>query len=219
MSLNSQKRKETIAALQSTEWDLLVIGGGITGAGIAMDAALRGMKVALVEMQDFSAGTSSRSTKLIHGGLRYMKQMEFGLVREVGRERSILHEAAGHIVIAENMLLPIVKGGTFSKFLVRWGLWLYDRLAGVRKSERRIMLTREQAAEAEPWLKVGGLLGAGLYSEYRTDDARLTIEVIKTAVKHGAAVLNYAKVEQLCYSQSGRIVGCKSRRKAWPTTI
>lgn len=213
MSLNSQKRKETIAAFQSTEWDLLVIGGGITGAGIAMDAALRGMKVALVEMQDYSAGTSSRSTKLIHGGLRYMKQLEFGIVREVGRERSILHEAAGHIVIAENMLLPIVKGGTFSKFLVRWGLWLYDRLAGVRKSERRIMLTREQAAEAEPWLKVGGLLGAGLYSEYRTDDARLTIEVIKTAVKHGAAVLNYAKVEQLCYSPGGRITGAKVAEK------
>ena len=90
MSLDTTKRKETIAKLQSEEWDLLVIGGGITGAGIAMDAATRGMKVALVEMQDFAAGTSSRSTKLIHGGLRYLKQLEFGIVREVGRERAIL---------------------------------------------------------------------------------------------------------------------------------
>ena len=195
MSLDTTKRKETIAKLQSEEWDLLVIGGGITGAGIAMDAATRGMKVALVEMQDFAAGTSSRSTKLIHGGLRYLKQLEFGIVREVGRERAILHRNAGHVVHPEQMLLPIVKGGTFSKFALRWGLWLYDRLAGVRKSERRTMLTREEAADFEPWLKVGGLLGAGLYHEYRTDDARLTIEVIKTAVKHGAIALNYAKVE------------------------
>ncbi len=209
MSLDTTKRKETIAKLQSEEWDLLVIGGGITGAGIAMDAATRGMKVALVEMQDFAAGTSSRSTKLIHGGLRYLKQLEFGIVREVGRERAILHRNAGHVVHPEQMLLPIVKGGTFSKFALRWGLWLYDRLAGVRKSERRTMLTREEAADFEPWLKVGGLLGAGLYHEYRTDDARLTIEVIKTAVKHGAIALNYAKVEQLCYNGRGAVVGAK----------
>ncbi|HEX2898664.1 MAG TPA: glycerol-3-phosphate dehydrogenase/oxidase [Bacteroidia bacterium] len=211
MSLDARKRAETIAALQSTEWDLLVIGGGITGVGIALDAATRGMKVALVEMRDFAAGTSSRSTKLIHGGLRYLKQLEFRLVREVGTERAILYRNAGHIVVPEKMLLPIVKGGTFGHFGLRWGLWLYDRLARVAKHERRKMLTREEAAEMEPWLKVGGLLSAGLYSEYRTDDARLTVEVIKTAVAKGATALNYAKVEQLCYNQKGKIVGAKVR--------
>jgi glycerol-3-phosphate dehydrogenase len=209
MSLNATKRNQTIETLQDTHWDLLVIGGGITGVGIAMDAATRGMKVALVEMQDYAAGTSSRSTKLIHGGLRYLKQLEFGIVREVGRERAILFENAGHIVKPEHMILPIVKGGTFGKFAVRWGLWLYDRLAGVVKSERRTMLTRETAAEYEPWLKVGGLLGAGMYTEYRTDDARLTIEVMKTAVKHGAVGINYAKVEQLSYDHRGIVTGAK----------
>jgi glycerol-3-phosphate dehydrogenase len=208
MSLDSRQRKETIVQLQSQNWDLLVIGGGITGAGIALDAAARGMKVALVEMQDYASGTSSRSTKLIHGGLRYLKQFELGLVREVGQERAILHENAGHIVVPEKMLLPIVQGGTFGKWGVRIGLWVYDRLAGVKASERRVMLSRDQATAAEPWLGKLGLQGAGLYSEYRTDDARLVIEVLKTAVQKGAVALNHARVNELSY-YNGRLHGAR----------
>ncbi len=208
MSLDSTQRAATVAALQAETWDLLVIGGGITGAGIALDAAARGMRVALVEMQDFAAGTSSRSTKLIHGGLRYLKQLEFGIVREVGRERAILHRNAGHVVIPEKMLLPIVKGGTFGRLGVQIGLWIYDRLAGVKRRERRVMLSRDETSRLEPWLRRIGLKGAGLYSEYRTDDARLVIEVMKTACTKGAVALNRAGVKGLLYEQ-GHIVGAQ----------
>ena len=110
MSFSAKNRSEYIKTLKTEQFDLVVIGGGITGAGIALDAATRGLKVALVEKQDFAFGTSSRSTKLIHGGLRYLKQLEFGIVHEVGRERAILYKNAPHIVIPEKMLLPIIKG-------------------------------------------------------------------------------------------------------------
>lgn len=206
MSLIETKRAAQIAQLEAENWDLLVIGGGITGAGIALDAASRGIKVALLEMQDFAAGTSSRSTKLIHGGLRYLKQFEFRLVREVGRERAILHKNAGHLVIPEKMLLPIVEGGTFGKLGVWFGLWLYDVLAGVKKEERRVMLSAEETLKEIPNIEPKGLKGAGLYSEYRTDDARLVIEVIKTATEHGAIPINYAKVSKLNYER-GTISG------------
>lgn len=108
-------RKETIAQLTGRQFDILVIGGGITGAGIALDAASRGLKTALIEKQDFAAGTSSRSTKLIHGGLRYLEHLELGLVHKAGREREILHQNAPHLVIPEKMLLPIIKDGTLRR--------------------------------------------------------------------------------------------------------
>lgn len=186
--------------------DLLVIGGGITGAGIALDAASRGLSVGLVEKQDFGAGTSSRSTKLIHGGLRYLKQGEIKLVQEVGRERAILYRNAPHIVIPEQMLLPLVEGGTYGKLGTSFGLWLYDVLAGVKREERRIMLSEAETSEAEPLLRTDILKGGGLYIEYRTDDARLTIEVMKTAVQYGAMCVNYTEAAKLLYRE-GRIVG------------
>jgi glycerol-3-phosphate dehydrogenase len=186
--------------------DLLVIGGGITGCGIALDAALRGLRVGLVEMQDFAQGTSSRSTKLIHGGLRYLKQGELKLVREVGRERAILHENAPHIVIPEPMLLPLYRGGTYGKLMTSIGLWIYDRLAGVQKAERRRMLTKAETVRLEPLLKPEDLIGGGLYVEYRTDDARLTLEVAKTAAAQGALVVNYAHAEEFIY-EDGKVTG------------
>ena len=127
--------------LQKKEFDILIIGGGITGAGIALDAVLRGLKVALIEKQDFGAGTSSRSTKLVHGGLRYLENLEFKLVHEVGKERETVHKNAPHIVIPTKMLLPIVKGGTLGKFTTSIGLLVYDFLAGVKKSEKRLMFS------------------------------------------------------------------------------
>ena len=205
-SLDSRKRTETIERMASQVYDVLVIGGGITGVGIALDCATRGLKTALIEMQDFGAGTSSRSTKLIHGGLRYLKQLEFRLVAEVGRERAILHRNAPHLVIPEGMLLPVVEGGTFGKLGVSFGLWFYDLLAGVKREEKREMLDLEETLRAEPLLRREGLKGAGLYSEYRTDDARLVIEVAKSAVKAGADCLNYARASQLIY-QDGRVRG------------
>ncbi|GEN81911.1 aerobic glycerol-3-phosphate dehydrogenase [Sporosarcina luteola] len=194
--------------LEEQTYDLLVIGGGITGAGIALDAATRGLKVAVLEMQDFAAGTSSRSTKLVHGGLRYLKQLEVKMVAEVGKEREIVYQNGPHITTPEWMLLPFYKGGTFGPFTTNIALRVYDFLAGVKKSERRKMFKPDVAAVHEPLLKKDGLKGAGYYVEYKTDDARLTIEVMKKAVAEGAVALNYMKVTDLIY-ENKQAVGVK----------
>ena len=202
-------RKDYIQELESETFDLLIVGGGITGAGIALDAVSRGLKVALVEKKDFAWGTSSRSTKLIHGGLRYLKQFEIALVREVGLERAIVYNNARHVVRPEKMLLPIVEKGSLGKTMSSLGLWVYDYLADVRKSEKRRMLTKEATAAKEPLLRTDVLKGGGLYYEYRSDDARLTIENIKTAHKKGAVCLNYAEVVDYIEDEEGQICGAK----------
>ena len=130
MKFSNHNRSEIINKLNNETFDVLVIGGGITGAGIALDASTRGMKVALVEMQDFAAGTSSRSTKLVHGGLRYLKQFEVQMVAEVGKERAIVYENGPHVTTPEWMLLPMHKGGTFGKFSTSIGLRVYDFQVG-----------------------------------------------------------------------------------------
>src|SRR5690625_2429152 len=175
--LNALTRKSQLDHMSKFEYDLLIIGGGITGAGIALDASKRGLNVALVEMQDFSQGTSSRSTKLIHGGLRYLKQMQVNVVKETGRERAIVYENGPHVTTPEWMLLPFHKGGTFGSFTTNIGLRMYDFLAGVKRTERRMMLNSEEVLSREPLIKKEGLNGGGLYVEYKTDDARLTMEV------------------------------------------
>ncbi|MBG9542712.1 glycerol-3-phosphate dehydrogenase [Cytobacillus firmus] len=207
MTFSNLNRTEMINTLTAEEFDVLIIGGGITGAGIALDAATRGMKTALVEMQDFAAGTSSRSTKLVHGGLRYLKQFEVKMVAEVGKERAIVYENGPHVTTPEWMLLPMHKGGTFGKFSTSIGLRVYDFLAGVRKSERRSMLNVRETLSKEPLIKKDGLKGGGYYVEYRTDDARLTIEVMKAAAEKGALPVNYLKVENLLYSEQGIVCG------------
>ncbi|WP_338469518.1 FAD-dependent oxidoreductase [Niallia sp. XMNu-256] len=207
MNFSNRHRNHFIEQLTSQTFDVLVIGGGITGAGIALDGTLRGMKIALIDMQDFSAGTSSRSTKLIHGGLRYLKQWEFRLVSEVGKEREVVYNIGPHVTTPEKMLLPIYKHGTLRRCTTSIGLKVYDYLASVKKSERRKMLSREECIEKEPLLKRRGLIGGGYYVEYRTDDARLTIEVIKSAYHYGALCLNYIKAESLQYNESGEING------------
>jgi glycerol-3-phosphate dehydrogenase len=205
-SMSGLDRQAILKRMESSKLDVLVIGGGITGAGIALDAASRGMKTALVDMQDFSSGTSSRSTKLIHGGLRYLKQLHMGMVAEVGRERAVVYRNGPHVTQPEWMLLPIYKGGTFGTFSTSLGLLIYDYLAQVRKHERYTMLNREKTIEREPLIKREGLKGSGMYVEYRTDDARLTIEVVKEAVQRGAAAVNYAKVVSLLY-ENGLVCG------------
>ena len=206
-SFSAAERAQWIQTLKDTTFDLLVIGGGITGAGIAVDAATRGLKVALIEKMDFAWGTSSRSTKLIHGGLRYLKQLEFGLVHEVGVERAIVHSNAPHVVLPEKMLLPIVQDGSLGKRMSSLGLWVYDRLANVEKEERRKMLEKEEVMELEPLLRTDILTGGGLYYEYRTDDARLTIEAVKTAVEYGAVCLNYTEAVDFIYKENGYVGG------------
>jgi glycerol-3-phosphate dehydrogenase len=195
-SFSFLERENLLENLGDSLYDVIIIGGGITGAGIALDCVTRGLKTLLVEMQDFAAGTSSRSTKLIHGGLRYLKQMEVQMVAEVGKERAIVYENAPHVTHPVWMLLPIYKGGTFGKLSTSIGLRVYDFLAGVKRNERRKMLTRDETLQKEPLLKKEGLLGGGYYVEYRTDDARLTIEVAKKAFEKGADLLNYTKAER-----------------------
>lgn len=205
-AFNANDRGDLVKVLGDTHYDLIIIGGGITGAGIALDAASRGLKTALFEKNDFASGTSSKSTKLIHGGLRYLKQFEVALVREVGQERAVVHHLAPHLVKAEKMLLPLITDGTYGKILTSVGLMVYDVLAGVEKVDQRKMLTKEETLEMEPLLGSDVLEGGGVYAEYRTDDARLTIEILKTATRMGADIINYGEVTDFVY-HAGKITG------------
>ncbi len=205
-------RQDLIKQAKNESFDLIVIGGGITGAGIALDAALRGLKVVLVEKDDFAYGTSSRSTKLIHGGLRYLKQLEFGLVKEVGSERAIVHKLAPHLVVPEKMLLPLYEKRGLGYWLTSIGLKIYDWLAGVLVADQRKMLTRKQTLRQEPLLNPDDVKGGAIYAEYRTDDARLTIEIIKSAFHFGAKPLSYCRVTKLRYDAE-KIVGVEVEDK------
>jgi glycerol-3-phosphate dehydrogenase len=208
-------RRQLINRLDTEHFDLAVIGGGITGAGVALDAASRGLRVALIERNDFASGTSSKSTKLIHGGLRYLKNLEIGLVREVGQERAVVHRLAPHLVRPEKMLLPLVEGGSLGKLSTSMALWVYDFLADVEGDDKRVMLTKEETLETEPLLREDILKGGGFYAEYRTDDARLTIENVKTAVEHGALAVNYVEATSFTYGEAGHIdgVNCHDRHE------
>ena len=208
MKFSSKQRKDVLNGVNKQELDVIVIGGGITGSGIALDGATRGLSTIVFEMQDFAAGTSSRSTKLVHGGLRYLKQLEVKMVAEVGKERAIVYENGPHVTTPEWMLLPFHTGGTFGSFSTSIGLRVYDFLAGVKRSERRKMFSREETLKKEPLVKQEGLKGGGYYVEYRTDDARLTIEVMKEAIEHGAKAVNYAKVDSFLY-KDGKVCGVR----------
>ncbi len=210
MQLSSLNRNQTLNKMKEEYYDIVVVGGGITGAGIAFDAAQRGMKVALVEMQDFASGTSSRSTKLVHGGLRYLKQLQIGVVSETGKERAIVYENGPHVTTPEWMLLPMHKGGTFGPATTSLALKVYDFLAGVKKSERRTMLSVQETLAKEPLVKENGLKGGGYYVEYKTDDARMTIEVMKRAAEFGADILNYTKATGFTYDKKKKVNGIEA---------
>ncbi|GEN87190.1 FAD-dependent oxidoreductase [Oceanobacillus sp. FSL W8-0428] len=203
---SGKRRKEVLESLEKEQLDLLVIGGGITGSGISLDAATRGLRTGLIEMQDFAAGTSSRSTKLVHGGLRYLQQFEVKMVAEVGKERAVVYENGPHVTTPEWMLLPFHKGSNLGPFTSNIGLRVYDFLAGVKKSERREMLKPAEVLDREPLVKKDELRGGGYYVEYKTDDARLTIEVLKKAVENGVKAVNYTKAVEFIY-EDGKVVG------------
>lgn len=196
IELSMRTRAVNLERMRREVFDLAVIGGGITGAGVALDAASRGLTVALIEKRDFASGTSSRSSKLIHGGLRYLEQFNFSLVRESLHERATLLRMAPHLSKPLQFLVPIYSSGERSplgsnKLKLAAGLWLYDLLAGRRNIGRHKWLSREAALEQAPALEPDGLRGAFLYYDCLTDDARLVIEVIKAAAAHGALVANY----------------------------
>ncbi|WP_127136317.1 glycerol-3-phosphate dehydrogenase/oxidase [Flagellimonas oceanensis] len=208
IAFSNVDRKKNLQKAAKTAYDLVVIGGGITGAGIALDASSRGMKVLLLEKGDFASGTSSKSTKLIHGGLRYLKQFDFWLVKEVGSERAIVHKLAPHLVLPEKMLLPLIEGGSYGKWLTSIGLKVYDILAQVSGDDKRQMLEKKEAMKLEPLLPKKILNGAGYYAEYRTDDARLTLENLKTSLQFGTEIFNYTKVTDFIYEDE-KVAGVK----------
>jgi glycerol-3-phosphate dehydrogenase len=207
LSLGS--RAESLDRFERETFDLAIIGGGITGAGIALDAASRRFSVALVEKRDFASGTSSRSSKLIHGGLRYLEQMDFRLVREALVERATLNRVAPHLSSPLGFLVPVYGPGKrsplgSSRLKLKLGLSLYDLLAGRRNIEPHRWIARDEALHIAPALDSEGLRGCFLYYDCLTDDARLVIEVIKAAAARGAAVANYAAARGLNV-ESGRV--------------
>ncbi|HEX7547009.1 MAG TPA: glycerol-3-phosphate dehydrogenase/oxidase [Gemmatimonadaceae bacterium] len=196
-------RERTRARLAHDHFDVLVIGGGINGAGIARDAALRGMSVALVERDDFASGTSSRSSRLIHGGVRYLEHGFLHLVFESSRERRILLEIAPHLVRPLQFTWPVYRTARIPRWKLVAGLWLYDLLAAFRNVARHRSLSAAQVLAAEPKLKREGLRGGATYFDAATNDARLTIANVIDAVSAGAAALNYAAVESLSFGHDG----------------
>jgi glycerol-3-phosphate dehydrogenase len=206
--LSFRTRARNLETLSRETFDVVVIGGGITGAGVARDAALRGLSVALVERRDFASGTSSRSSKLIHGGVRYLQQGDVGLVREAATERYVLRKLAPHLAQPKPLLLPVASRRGYAK--ISAGLWTFDRLASVVKEERYRMLGKDEALAVEALLAPGKLYGAALYYECVTDDARLVIEVSKSAALLGAVLVNYAETTSFVIKK-GRVAAAKVR--------
>lgn len=194
-------RLAALAAMERDPVDLLIVGGGITGCGLARDAALRGLRTALVEQNDFGSGTSSRSSKLVHGGVRYLAQGDFRLVREAGRERQVLQHIAPHLVHPLTFVLPIYRGG----WKYRLGFRVFDWLTDSR--HRR--LTPAQVLERIPGLRAEDLTGGIEYDEFITDDARLTLANALSAAEHGALVTNHARVVGFLRTPDGRVAGAR----------
>ncbi|MEU8801124.1 glycerol-3-phosphate dehydrogenase/oxidase [Spirillospora sp. NPDC048819] len=194
VALGPRYRQDTLRDLADTEFDVLVVGGGIVGAGTALDAISRGLSVALVEARDWAAGTSSRSSKLIHGGLRYLEQRDFGLVREALRERSLLlHRLAPHLVRPVQFLYPL-RNRVWERAYVSAGVTLYDSMGGARALPRHRQLTRRGALREAPALRSDALVGAIQYYDAQVDDARYTMMVARTAAQYGAKVATRAEM-------------------------
>ncbi|WP_342377477.1 glycerol-3-phosphate dehydrogenase [Myxococcus stipitatus] len=193
----TKPRSERLKALASEEFDVLIIGGGVTGAGSARDAALRGLKVALVEREDFASGTSSRSSRLIHGGLRYLEHGHLGLVFESSIERRRLLKLAPHLVRPLAFVWPVYAGARVPRWKLNAGLMLYDALSLFRNVKGYKRLNRQQLLEAEPHLRTEALKGGARYYDAATDDARLTLANAIGASESGAVILNHASVRQL----------------------
>lgn len=193
-AFSAQTRRADLDALAAAPVDLLVIGAGITGAGIARDAALRGIRTALVDAGDFGGGTSSRSTRLVHGGLRYLEHGWLRLVFEASRERRILLRIAPHLVRPMAFLFPVHAGGRVGRGRLAAGLWLYDLLSAFRNVHQHRTLSRRAVQKAEPRLKDRGLLGGAVYWDAYCDDARLVLANARAAHRSGALVASYATV-------------------------
>jgi len=206
-------RGEALGRLAAEELDVLVIGGGITGSGVALDAATRGLRTGLVERDDFASGTSSKSSKLVHGGLRYLQQREIGLVYEGLAERQVALRNAPHLVRVLPFLIPLfTKDGLISRRLARAlgsAMWLYDLTGGLRIGKRHKRIAPDEALGHMQSLRPDRVAGAYLYYDAHTDDARFTLAVARTAAMHGAVIANYAGVTSLRKDAAGRVNGAR----------
>jgi glycerol-3-phosphate dehydrogenase len=218
-SLAGTARVHNLSLLSENQFDVLVIGGGITGAGVALDAAARGYRVALVEKADFASGTSSKSTKLVHGGIRYLPNFDIDLVHEALVERGLLLQNAPFLVTPIGFVLPIYKGerhpvgmpfttpgGIGLSAVLNLGLWMYDRLAGKRNIRKHRRLSRKEVLELAPPLVQKGLQEGFIYYDAQTNDARLTLTLLRTAAHHGAVIANYVEVTSFLLEQ-GKVSG------------
>ncbi len=221
--LSSTVRSRNLAILNNERFDVLVIGGGVTGAGVALDAATRGYKVALVEKLDFASGSSSKSTKLVHGGIRYLSNFDFPLVHEALVERGLLLQNAPFLVHPLAFVLPMYKGdrhpvgmpfttpgGIGLRWILNMGLWLYDLMAGRRNIHKHHHLSLGEVLKQAPALLHDGLKEGFVYYDAQTNDARLTMALICTAAQYGAIVSNYTEVTSFLTEQ-GKVRGVRVR--------
>jgi glycerol-3-phosphate dehydrogenase len=214
-----EARATTLEALGAERFDVLVIGGGITGAGVARDAAMRGLRVALVERDDFASGTSSRSSRLIHGGVRYLEHGHLHLVFEACRERATLLRIAPHLVRPLAFTWPVYAGARVPFWKLEAGLTLYDTLSLFRTVALHRPLGASGVRAAEPQLSASGLRGGARYWDARTDDARLTLATARSAERAGAVVANHVAAESLLRDASGRVRGAVLRDGILGATI
>lgn len=199
-------RTEALSAVNSTsEWDITIIGGGATGLGIAVDAASRGFKTLLVEKYDFAKGTSSKSTKLVHGGVRYLANGDVKLVLSALKERGLLFQNAPHVSFVQSFVIPSYSLFGKMKFLI--GLKLYDWMAGSLRIGKSTLLSKQDVVAKLPRIKTTGLKGGIQYFDGQFDDARLAINLAQTAVENGATVLNYANVINISKNAAGKVKG------------
>ncbi len=205
------ERRETLERLASEEFDVLVVGGGITGVGVALDAATRGLRAVLVEAEDFASGTSSKSSKLVHGGLRYLQQGDVRLVYQALRERQRLRRNAPHLVSVLPFMIPILTSdGLIPRRITRamgTAMWMYDLTGGFRIGKLHKRLDADEALAHLPTMPRERLAGGYLYYDATTDDARLVLTVARTAAAHGAVVVNRARVVELTKDPSGQVDG------------
>src|SRR6478735_8164570 len=211
MSLPPFDRPTALARLADERFDVLVVGGGITGAGVATDAATRGLRTALVERHDIASGTSSKSSKLVHGGIRYLQQREIGLVYEALAERQVLRHTAPHLVRVLPFLLPVfTKDGLLPRRLSRLlgtTMWMYDLTGGLRIGKLHKRISKEEALEYMPTLPPDNIAASYIYYDAQADDARLTLAVAMTAADHGAVLANYATLTGITKDAAGTVTG------------
>jgi glycerol-3-phosphate dehydrogenase len=199
----SEARVRRLAGLTAARLDVLVVGGGIVGSGVARDAAMRGLKTGLIERHDFAFGTSSRSSRLLHGGIRYLAQGRIGLVREASIEKQTLHRIAPHLAEPLPFIFPTYPGAGWPLWQLRLGVKMYDWLCGGRNLGQSSSLSREAVLRAVPQLKADGLAGAVRYFDGFTNDARLVLDTLRSAAAHGAGALNYCEFVNASSSPDG----------------